>query len=97
MTTWNDWFLYATLKENMLLDVSLKTQDIPHEIFQTKKKDWNLHVVKKVQGKDFRSSYITLFDPEKMEVKTKSGSIYKLGNPENKNQLKKIMNHFNWV
>ena len=97
MEIWNNWFLWATLKENNLLDVSLKSEEIPHDLFKTKKKDWNLHIVKNIKGKPFMSSSIQVFDLKTMKVKTNNGSIYQLGNPENMNQLKKIMNHFNWV
>tara|TARA_B100000768_G_C11258789_1_gene367740 strand:+ start:1278 stop:1580 length:303 start_codon:yes stop_codon:yes gene_type:complete len=95
MEIWDGWFLYATLKDNTFLDVSLKSGEIPHSLFKTKKKDWNIHIVKNIKGKEYMTSSVKYFNLFEMVVKTNTGSIYKLGNPENNNQLKKIIHYFN--
>lgn len=92
---WDEWFIYAVLKDSGFFGVSLKSDEIPHSLFNTKKKDWNIHIVKNIKGKEYMTSSVKDFNILEMAVKTTSGSIYKLGEPENTNQLKKIINYFN--
>ena len=91
---WNYWFLQANLKENTNSDMGLEDVDVEHPIFNESKKDWCINLAKYYREGIYRTSQIVDFDLEKMEIRTKRGSIYKLGNPLNNQQLKNLKYYF---
>ena len=89
---WNQWYLQAVQTKNILIDVGLKEADKNHEVFENKDV-WKIYLAMDYGSGNFRSSSIVSFDKENMSIKTKRGSIYKLGEPFNEKQVENL-EHF---
>tara|TARA_B100000795_G_scaffold268520_1_gene255647 strand:+ start:11103 stop:11393 length:291 start_codon:yes stop_codon:yes gene_type:complete len=85
---WEEWFLIAINKESFI-EVNILNNEVTFE----NKKNWTIHLCQYNEGKLVRSSFIINYFDKKSKVETKNKSIYELGKPYNKNQLK-MLNYF---
>ena len=90
---WENWYLQAVQTKNILIDIGLKEADKNHEVFGNKDV-WKIYLAMDYGNGNFRSSHIVSFDKKDMTVKTKRGSIYKLGEAFNDKQLENLESYF---
>ena len=90
---WEKWYLQAVQTKNILIDIGLKEADKNHVVFGNKDV-WKIYLAMDYGDGIFRSSHIVSFDKNDMTVKTKRGSIYKLGEAFNDKQMENLEFYF---
>ena len=93
---WQYWFLSVKNKHNFVeIPIKEKQPDIDYNYFTTDKHHWKIYL--NGYGYDnqlYASSSLVEYNENKGTVKTKSGSIYKLGERLNDFQMENLKNYF---
>lgn len=93
---WNDWFLTVKNKNNFVgFPIKEEHPDLDYTYFTTHKHLWKIYLTGCGEdGVPYMTSSLVEYDEKNQTVKTKSGSIYKLGKQFNDFQLKNLKNYF---
>ena len=93
---WQGWFLSVKNKNNFVgFHVKDELPDVDYSYFTTNKHHWKIYLHGYGEdGEEYMSSSLVEYDEKNGKVKTKSGSIYKLGKEFNDFQMKNLRNYF---